>query len=112
MLLNVGPKADGTIPEEATEVLAEMGRWLAVNGEAIDDTAPWHVFGEGPTRFEVEDAFGDMKEKVRFTGEDFRFTTRRTSSMRSALGWPPRQFRIKAIGELYRRSRGRASPRP
>lgn len=34
-LLNVGPKADGTIPEESIERLREMGKWLDVNGEAI-----------------------------------------------------------------------------
>jgi alpha-L-fucosidase len=34
-LLNVGPKADGTIPHESVERLQEVGRWLEVNGEAI-----------------------------------------------------------------------------
>jgi alpha-L-fucosidase len=35
LLLNVAPKADGTIPEDQRQILLEMGRWLAVNGEAI-----------------------------------------------------------------------------
>ncbi len=34
-LLNVGPKADGTIPEESVERLAEMGEWMDVYGESI-----------------------------------------------------------------------------
>jgi alpha-L-fucosidase len=35
LLLNVGPRPDGALPEEAVERLSAMGRWLEVNGEAI-----------------------------------------------------------------------------
>ena len=38
LLLNVGPKGDGSIPEKTIEVLDEVGRWLKKNGEAIYDT--------------------------------------------------------------------------
>jgi len=37
-LLNVGPKADGTIPVESVTGLREMGKWMKVNGEAIYGT--------------------------------------------------------------------------
>lgn len=37
-LLNVGPKADGTIPQESIDRLHEIGKWMAVNGEAIYGT--------------------------------------------------------------------------
>jgi len=35
LLLNIGPKPDGSVPEEAVEQLAPLGRWLADNGEAV-----------------------------------------------------------------------------
>jgi alpha-L-fucosidase len=74
LLLNIGPKADGTIPDADTSILLEVGRWLGINGEAIYGTRPWTVFGEGPTVI----ADGHFTDKTRdaFTTEDFRFTTR------------------------------------
>lgn len=73
LLLNVGPKADGTIGPEDRAVLTEIGRWLAVNGEAIYGTRVWKAFGEGPTR--VQDGHFSDAVKKNFTSEDFRFTT-------------------------------------
>ena len=48
LLLNFGPRSDGTIPDEVRTTLLEMGAWLKVNGEAIYGTTPWKTFGEGP----------------------------------------------------------------
>lgn len=72
MLLNVGPKPDGTITEEETAVLSDIGAWMKINGEAIYDTTPWKWFGEGSVN--AQDGFfmdGDEKE---YTPEDLRFT--------------------------------------
>jgi alpha-L-fucosidase len=41
LLLNVGPKADGTISEIQLDRLNKLGEWLTVNGEGIFDTDPW-----------------------------------------------------------------------
>ena len=43
LLLNVGPKADGTIPEEQEELLEYLAKWMSVNSEAIYGTKPWRI---------------------------------------------------------------------
>ena len=47
LLLNIGPKADGTIPVEQEARLQELGLWMFVNREAIYATRPWVVTNEG-----------------------------------------------------------------
>ena len=55
-LLDIGPRADGTIPEIMQTRLRETGSWLAVNGEAIYGTTYW--------------------SRMAALGEDLRFTVR------------------------------------
>ena len=86
LLLNVGPKPDGTISEQDTAVLTEIGDWMAVNSEAIYGTKVWRKYGEGPTKVE-EGQFTDGKEKV-FTPEDIRFTVKGESLYCTVLSWP------------------------
>jgi alpha-L-fucosidase len=86
MLLNIGPKADGTIPEREQQMLREIGAWLKINGEAIYGTRPWHKFGEGPTEI-AAGSFSDGKNP-KFTAEDFRFTTKGKTLYAIALAWP------------------------
>ncbi|HSB54740.1 MAG TPA: alpha-L-fucosidase [Gemmatimonadales bacterium] len=49
LLLNVGPKPDGTFPDESVERLRAMGAWMKVNGEAIRGTTA-SPFAEAPFR--------------------------------------------------------------
>jgi len=38
LLLNIGPRGDGSIPEESVRIIESVGRWLRSYGEALEDT--------------------------------------------------------------------------
>ncbi|HHY83201.1 MAG TPA: alpha-L-fucosidase [Clostridiales bacterium] len=98
LLLNVGPKADGTIPENEQEILLEIGKWLEVNGEAIYGTRPWKVFGEGPTQV-AEGAFTDTRRNP-FTSEDIRFTAKDGRLYAIVMKWPENgRVAVKSLGK-------------
>ncbi|WP_316845467.1 alpha-L-fucosidase [Pedobacter psychrodurus] len=91
LLLNIPVRGNGTIDELERKIVEEIGEWMTVNSDAIYDTRPWFVFGEGPA---IESAaplsaqgFNEGKGKP-FTASDIRFTTKNKAVYAIVLGWP------------------------
>lgn len=95
LLLNIGPRADGTIPTDEEQMLLDIGKWLKVNGEAIYGTRPFRHFGEGPTQV-GGGMFTDTKRQE-FTPQDFRFTVKGNTVYAICLAWPGSEAVIKSL---------------
>lgn len=89
MLLNVGPQADGSITDEAKQILTEIGDWMTVNSKGVFETRPWKVFGEGPTKLAKGGGFNEKKDFY-YTAKDIRFTRSKDNKTVYAfvLDWP------------------------
>ncbi len=86
LLLNVGPRPDGSFEAEEIALLHRIGDWLSTNGEAVYGTRPYVVTGEGPTQ--VADSFLSDENRVDFTAADVRFTARADVVYATLLRWP------------------------
>ncbi len=87
-LLNVGPTAEGAIPEESVKVLQQIGAWLQVNGEAI--------YGAGPTPFGAELKASAIHDSL-FTYQKptgWRCTTQSGKLYIHLFNWPAGAFRL------------------
>lgn len=94
-VLNIGPKADGTICREEQHILNEIGTWTKKNAEAIWGTQPYKVFGEGKRQ-----KAGSFHEHLSYTNRDYRFTCKPGVVYAFALKPKGRRvFRIQSFGD-------------
>ncbi len=102
LLLNIGPRPDGTIDPAERQLLEGIGEWMSVNGEAIYGTRPWLVHGEGPT-MPPAGSFTDSAPPA-FTTEDIRFTTRDDTLYGTVLNLPHdvTEVRIRSLATTLR----------
>ena len=109
LLMNVCPKADGTISDDQKRLLCEMGDWLKVNGEAIYATRPWRIHGEGPR------LYGNRGPTLEFNTVSFenpinlRFTTKGDTLYAICLDWPGRGFTFDTVLIKNASEKGRVS---
>lgn len=75
-LLNVGPTAEGIIPEPSADLLRQVGQWLDTNGDAI--------YGTSPTPFPLDPSWG-------------RFTVKGDTLYLLVKAWPEQHIQLNGV---------------
>jgi alpha-L-fucosidase len=94
-LLNIGPMATGEVPPPEVDRLHEMGRWLAVNGEAIYATSPT-LFGDEAGSFSTTEKDKEGKPKFIPTWK-WRSTTTANRIYIHFFEWPGTKFQLSKV---------------
>lgn len=97
-ILNIPGKPDGTIDRKEIAVLDQIATWMQINGEAIYETRPWKIYGEGPNVIKSGSFQGTSISKL--GPQDIRFTRNKANTVVYAivLGWPGNEVAIHALG--------------
>jgi alpha-L-fucosidase len=97
-ILNVPGKPDGTIDGKEIAVLDGVTSWMQVNGEAIYETRPWKVYGEGPNSVKAGSFQGNSISKL--GPKDIRFTRNKADNViyTMVLGWPTEAIGVESLG--------------
>ena len=93
LMLNIPLKGDGSPDPDEFLFLEGLTAWMDVNSEAIHDTRPWKIFGEGPGMP------GSDNGNDTLTDKDYRFTTKGNTLYAATFGWPTNQkLLIRCLG--------------
>jgi alpha-L-fucosidase len=97
-VLDIPGKPDGTLDSKEIAVLDRITDWMQVNGEAIYETRPWKVYGEGPDTVKSGSFQGNSVNKL--GASDIRFTRNKANTVLYAivLGWPTEPLLVQSLG--------------
>jgi alpha-L-fucosidase len=97
-ILNIPGRPDGTIDAKEIAVLDKITGWMQVNGEAIYETRPWKVYGEGPNMVKAGSFQGNSISKL--DARDIRFTRNKAGGVVYAivLGLPTDPILVQSLG--------------
>jgi alpha-L-fucosidase len=108
-ILNIPGRPDGTIDSKEIAVLDGITSWMQVNSEAIYETRPWKISGEGPNSVKAGAFGGNSVNKL--GPKDIRFTRNKANTViyAHALGWPTEPIVIQALGSSAQTKPGKVA---
>jgi alpha-L-fucosidase len=99
LLINIVQTPEGDLEPDMLATLDELGKWTAANGDGIYGSRPWKIFGERPENAKEVKAANFNEDKLKYTAEDIRFTTKGNNLYAFLMDVPAQNIRIKSLGK-------------
>lgn len=98
LLINIVLTPEGDLDSDILATVNEIGAWTAINGEGIYGSRPWKIYGQSPSNTAVIKSGSFNEDKLEYSGQDIRFTTRRETLYAFCLGKPTTDITINSLG--------------
>jgi alpha-L-fucosidase len=99
LLINIVQTPEGDLEPDVMKIVEEIGMWTSVNGEGIYGSRPWKVYGEKPVAESAVKSGNFNEDKLKYTEQDIRFTTKGDTLYAFCLGEPKEDILIKSLGK-------------
>lgn len=99
LLINIVQTPEGDLEPDVLEIVNEIGMWTSVNGEGIYGTRPWKVYGEKPITATIVKSGDFNEDKLKYSAQDIRFTTKGNDLYAFCLGQPTSDIKINSLGK-------------
>lgn len=98
LLINVVQTPEGNIEPDMLQILQDIGKWTAINGEGIYASRPWKIFGENPSNSKAVKTGNFNESSIQYSGKHIRYTTRNGHLYAYIMGMPTSDIYIKTLG--------------
>ena len=99
LLINIVQTPEGDLEPDVLKIVNEIGLWTSANGEGIYGSRPWKVYGEKPASGLVIKSGNFNEDKLKYSAQDIRFTTKGNTLYAFCLGEPLADIKIASLGK-------------
>jgi alpha-L-fucosidase len=99
LLINIVQTPEGDLEPDVLKIVNEIAMWTSVNGEGIYGSRPWKIYGEKPRTEHIVKSGSFNEDKLKYSAQDIRFTTKGSDLYAFCLGEPTSDIRIESLGK-------------
>jgi alpha-L-fucosidase len=102
LLINVVQTPEGDLEPDVLDIMENISKWVAANGEGVYGTRPWRVYGEGPSTLKENQKagiFGGVSDSRAYQSSDIRYTTKNGNVYAFVMSSPEENIKLTALGK-------------
>jgi len=102
LLINVVQTPEGDLEPDVMDIVENISKWIAANGEGVYATRPWKVYGEGPSTLKENQKggrFGGLSDTRGYQSTDVRYTTKENQVYAFLMSTPEKDIKLNSLGK-------------